>query len=156
MQFSPAMQVLPGSKWERVWTTSLWSAYFLHWPRQNFFLQYQYNIKQTGDENKKIYQLWDCCLIQHQILQSNIMRIVCQEIRRINNEIITMKGIKKKNLPLEFYSSKFNGNKRNCQLIKTLLPGLSVKPKYESNSLSLVVGSFLFFSFLFPLFLLIL
>ena len=40
--------------------------------------------------------------------------------------------------------------------LKTLLPGLSVKPKYESNSLSLVVGSFLFFSFLFPLFLLIL
>ena len=105
---------------------------------------------------KKIYQLWDCCLIQHQILQSNIIRIVCQAIRRINNEIIRMKGIKKKILPLESYASKFNGNKPNCQLIKTLLPGLSVKPKYESNSLSLFVGSFLFFSFLFPLFLLIL
>ena len=53
MQFAPTMKVLPGSEWERVWTTSLWSAYFFHWPRQNFFSQYQYNIKQTGDENKK-------------------------------------------------------------------------------------------------------
>ena len=26
---------------------------FLKWPRQNFFLQYQYNIKQKSDENKE-------------------------------------------------------------------------------------------------------
>ena len=25
----------------------------------NFSLQYQYNIKQAGDENKEKYQLWD-------------------------------------------------------------------------------------------------
>ena len=25
----------------------------------NFSLQYQYNIKQVGDENKEKYQLWD-------------------------------------------------------------------------------------------------
>ena len=25
------------------------------WPKQNFSLQYQYNIKQTSDENEKIY-----------------------------------------------------------------------------------------------------
>ena len=156
MQFSPTMQVLPGSKWERVWTTSLWSAYFFI--DQDRISSHNINTISSRQvmRIKKIYQLWDCCLIQHQILQSNIIRIVCQAIRRINNEIIRMKGIKKKNLPLESYASKFNGNKPNCQLIKTLLPGLSVKPKYESNSLSLVVGSFLFFSFLFPLFLLIL
>ena len=29
------------------------------WPRQNFSLQYQYNIKQAGDENREEYQLWD-------------------------------------------------------------------------------------------------
>ena len=27
------------------------------WPRKNFSLQYQYNIKQTSDENKEKYQL---------------------------------------------------------------------------------------------------
>ena len=44
------------------------------WPRQNFSLQYQYNIKQTSDEKKEKYQLGE--LIQHQILQTNIKRIV--------------------------------------------------------------------------------
>ena len=29
------------------------------WPRQNFSLQYQYNIKQAGDENREEYQLCD-------------------------------------------------------------------------------------------------
>ena len=37
------------------------------WPRQNFSLQYQYNIKQTSDENKEKYQLGDFKLIQYQI-----------------------------------------------------------------------------------------
>ena len=27
--------------------------------RQNFSLQYQYNIKQVGDENREEYQSWD-------------------------------------------------------------------------------------------------
>ena len=27
------------------------------WPRQNFSLQYQYNIRHTSDENKEIYNL---------------------------------------------------------------------------------------------------
>ena len=34
----------------------------------NFSLQYQYNIKQEGDENKEKYQLWNNQLIQYQIL----------------------------------------------------------------------------------------
>ena len=29
------------------------------WPIQNFSLQYQYNIKQTSDENREEYQLQD-------------------------------------------------------------------------------------------------
>ena len=29
------------------------------WPRQNFSLQHQYNIKQAGDENREEYQSWD-------------------------------------------------------------------------------------------------
>ena len=34
------------------------------WPGQNFSLQYQYNIKQTSDENKEKYQWGDYKLIQ--------------------------------------------------------------------------------------------
>ena len=33
------------------------------WPRQNFSLQNQYNIKQTSDENEEKYQLKDYELI---------------------------------------------------------------------------------------------
>ena len=40
------------------------------WPRQNFSLQYQYNIKQTSVENKEKYQLQDYKLIQNQILKT--------------------------------------------------------------------------------------
>ena len=43
---------------------------------KNFSLQYQYNIKQTSDENKEKYQLGDYKLIQYQILQTNITRTV--------------------------------------------------------------------------------
>ena len=39
------------------------------WPRQNFSLRYQYNIKQTSDENKEKYQVGDYRSIQYQILQ---------------------------------------------------------------------------------------
>ena len=36
--------------------------------RQNFFLQYQYNIKQTSYENEENYKSGDYKLIQFQIL----------------------------------------------------------------------------------------
>ena len=52
------------------------------WPKQNFSLQYQYNIKQTSDENIEKYQLGDYKLIQYQILQTNVMRAVWQTVRR--------------------------------------------------------------------------
>ena len=52
------------------------------WPKQNFSLQYQYNIKQTSDENIEKYQLGDYKLIQYQILPTNVMRAVWQTARR--------------------------------------------------------------------------
>ena len=60
------------------------------WPRQNFSLQHWYNIKQTRDRNKeKIIYLWgDYWLIQYQILQTNIIIVKWQMVRRITNEII--------------------------------------------------------------------
>ena len=77
------------------------------WPRQNFSLQYQYNIKGKSDERKVKNQffLWDYQLIQYQIIQSNIMRIVWPTVRRITNEILgctnvvsNLISIKKKNI----------------------------------------------------------
>ena len=62
------------------------------WPRQNFSLQYQYNIKQKSDEKEK-YQLGDYKLIQYQILQTNITRTVWQTVWRITNEILGDKGL---------------------------------------------------------------
>ena len=46
------------------------------WPRQNFSLQYQYNINQTSDKSKEKYQSGDYKLIHYQILQTNTTRIV--------------------------------------------------------------------------------
>ena len=64
------------------------------WPRQNFSLQYKYNIKQTSDENKEKYQLGDYLLIQYQILKTNITRTIWQTVRRITNEIVGIRGLK--------------------------------------------------------------
>ena len=63
------------------------------WPRQNFSLLYQHNIKQTSDENREKYQLGDYKVIQCQILQTNITRTVWQAVRRITNEILGVKGL---------------------------------------------------------------
>ena len=49
---------------------------FDKWSRQNFSLQYQYNIKQISDEYRGKYQFGDYKLIQYQILLTNITRIV--------------------------------------------------------------------------------
>ena len=63
-------------------------------PRQNFSLQYQYNIKQTSDENIEKFQLTDYQLIQYQILKINIIRFVWQTVERITYEILEVKGLK--------------------------------------------------------------
>ena len=55
-------------------------------------LQYQYNMKQRGDENKDKFQLKDYQLIQYQILRTNIIRIVWQTVRRITNKILEWEG----------------------------------------------------------------
>ena len=56
-------------------------------------LQYQYNSRQTSDENKEKYQLGDHKLIKCQILKINIKRIVWQTVRRITSEILGVKGL---------------------------------------------------------------
>ena len=53
----------------------------------------QNNIKQTIDENKEKYQLGDYQLIQYQILQNNIRRIIQQTVRRIAIEILGVIGL---------------------------------------------------------------
>ena len=59
------------------------------------FLQvkYQYNIKQTSDESKEKYYLGDCLFIQYQLLQTNIISIVWQRVRRITDKILRVKGL---------------------------------------------------------------
>ena len=52
-------------------------------------------MKQTSDENKEKYQLGDYKLIQYQILQTNITRTIQQTERRITNEILGVKGLRK-------------------------------------------------------------
>ena len=43
---------------------------------------------QASDDNKEKYQSWDYQWIQYQILQTNIMRIIWQTVKRITNEIL--------------------------------------------------------------------
>ena len=51
-------------------------------------------MKQTSNEDKEKYQLGDSWLIQSQILQPNITLIVWQTVRRITDEILTVKGLR--------------------------------------------------------------
>ena len=48
---------------------------------------------QTSDEKKEKYQLWGYLLNQYQILQTNLMRIIWQTVRKIPNEILRVKGL---------------------------------------------------------------
>lgn len=48
---------------------------------------------QTSDENKEKHQQGNYMLIQYQILQTNIVRVVWQTFRRITNEILGVKGL---------------------------------------------------------------
>ena len=48
---------------------------------------------QTSDENREKYLLWAYQLIWYQILQTNIIRIIWQTVRRITNEILKVKGL---------------------------------------------------------------
>ena len=56
---------------------------------------YQNNINHTYNENTEKHQLRDHPLIQYQILRTNIIKVVQQIVRRITNEIISIKGIKR-------------------------------------------------------------
>ena len=58
------------------------------WPRQNFSLQYKYNIKQTSDENKEKYQLGDISWFN-----TKFSKLTSQELYgRIIYEILEVKG----------------------------------------------------------------
>ena len=62
---------------------------------------------QASDDNKEKYQSWDYQWIQYQILQTNIMRIIWQTVRRITNEILRVSKLEwseKTILRLCFYS----------------------------------------------------
>ena len=48
---------------------------------------------QTSDENKEKYPLRDYLLILYQIPQTNIMRIILQTVRGIDNEILGVQGL---------------------------------------------------------------
>ena len=72
---------------------SFWPFSSHEWPRLNFSLLFQTNIKQTSDENKEKYKLGEYQLIQYQILQNNNKRIIWQTVRRIANEILGVKLI---------------------------------------------------------------
>lgn len=63
------------------------------WPKQNFFLQFLYNINQTSDENEENYNPGDYHLIWKQILQTDTKRTVWHTTRRIINEILRVKRL---------------------------------------------------------------
>ena len=52
---------------------------------------YIYKISCRQVMRKEKYQLWNYPMIQYQILQANIMRIIWQTIKRITNEILGVK-----------------------------------------------------------------
>ena len=61
-------------------------------------------MKQTSDENKEKHQLGDYQLIQYQILQNKIIRIIRQTVRRITNEILGARELKVK----DFWKSEIS------------------------------------------------
>ena len=60
---------------------------------------YPYIIDTTSIQamriKKNINNLEDCWLIQNQILQTQIIRIVWQTVRRITNEILGVQGLRR-------------------------------------------------------------
>ena len=90
--------------WTRNWSDTitvkhealLLSIFFLsrEWPRQNFSLLYLYNIMQTSDENKKNINYGITNWSKTQILQTYMMRIICQTVRRITKEILRVKELR--------------------------------------------------------------
>ena len=56
---------------------------------------------------KKEIQLGDYKLMQYQILQTNIIRIVWQTVRRITREILEVKGWKKPQVGCDLNCNRF-------------------------------------------------
>ena len=54
----------------------------------------RYSIRQPSDENEEKYQLRDYQLIQYLILQTNIIGVIWQTVRRTTNEILRVKELR--------------------------------------------------------------
>ena len=76
------------------------------------------NVKHRSDEDKVKYQLGDYWLIQNQILQNNTIRIVCQTVKRITNEILGVEGLVFIRLLVLCFYSFFSPHFRFCWLDK--------------------------------------
>ena len=61
--------------------------------KTEFLLTISNNINKASDKNREKYQLGDYELIQYQILPTNNTRTVWQTVKRINNEILGVKGL---------------------------------------------------------------
>ena len=105
---------MPYPAWTRLLfpASSINPLNFHEWPQKNFSLQFLYSIKPTSDENKEKYQLGVYKLMQYQILQTNITRIVWQTIRRITNEILGVKRLSSLRKVFPFWLDKWFNTRR--------------------------------------------
>lgn len=71
--------------------------------------QHQYNTWKKIDRNREKYQLWDCLVIQYEILWINIVRMVKQMVRRISNKILGVTGFN-----VSFPSKALNYPLKSC------------------------------------------
>ena len=76
------------------------------------------NVKQTSDNSKEKYQLGDYKYILYQIPHTNIIRTVWRTVRRINNEILGVKGLRLKEKPLKWKREKLFISFFTCLLPK--------------------------------------
>ena len=97
---------------KKLWYECLYTSKSRLWPRQNFSLHYQYNIKQTSNENKEKYQL----LVEPIPNSPNyIIWIVRQKVRRITDEILGVKGLRQILAPShQFFGSLVSKLKNSC------------------------------------------
>ena len=63
------------------------------WPGENFSFQYQYNIKHRSDANIEKCQL-ELLVDLISNFQIDVIRIVCQRVKRITNEVVGVNGLK--------------------------------------------------------------
>ena len=102
-----------------------------------FSLHYQYNIKQTGHENKEKNQLSDTALIQHQILRTGVKRTVRLSVRRINVLNLELKWEKVDDLLNSLVSSN---RIFLCSVCSVLIPNLPWVNGLKNKCRRLILG----------------